>query len=265
MAADDATHRRRASDDPPRDGAYGYRTVRLLYRGPELSHPRWQFWLVALSAGLALGACASTPRPQPTSTQRPQPTSTPRPEAPIPISPSLDSSANLLNNGSFEQPTLNNADPPNPPFVPLPGWAMTGYAELLRGALYGNPYIIPLDGSQYLVLTGTVRTRGQISQRVHTVPGDTYRLTFLEGTSPDCSGGDNELDVYWNGVQVLGISSTPVRPTKSRPKSSVEGWYTDSDASLVATTSITTMSFAGGVGCGAAFDNVVLQEAPPTR
>ena len=115
-----------------------------------------------------------------------------------------------------------------------------------------------------------VRTLGEVSQRVHTVPGATYRLTFLEGSIPQyCAvagrqpGGAYVIDVTWNGMTVLGLTPTPVPSSKSNPEPSGQAWYMFADSSLVATTTITTISFAGGVGCGAAFDDVILQQAPP--
>ncbi len=187
--------------------------------------------------------------------------------------------ANLISNGSFEQPVvnppLNSGNPPT--FTSLPGWTMVGGVGVGSGALdLGYP---ALNGSQYLVLTGTVRTAGEVSQRVHTVPGDTYRLTFLEGSIPEaCAGDPYVIDVSWNGIKVLGLSSTLVPPSKSSPEPTASStgplggpgsppsavWHTAADTSLVATTTTTTISFAGGAGCGAAFDEVILQQVLPT-
>lgn len=63
MAADDANHQRCAysSTDPPSYGAHGHRTLRRRSgESPEHSRLRWPFWLVALSAGLTLGACSAS-------------------------------------------------------------------------------------------------------------------------------------------------------------------------------------------------------------
>jgi hypothetical protein len=187
--------------------------------------------------------------------------------------------ANLITNGSFEQPVvnppLNSGNPPT--FTSLPGWTMVGGVGIGSSAL--DPGYPALNGSQYLVLTGTVRTPGEVSQRVHTVPGDTYRLTFLEGSIPEaCAGDPYVIDVSWNGMKVLGLSSTLVPPSKSSPEPTASStgplggpgsppsavWHTAADTSLVATTTTTTISFAGGAGCGAALDEVILQQVLPT-
>ena len=165
---------------------------------------------------------------------------------------------NLITNGGFEQPMVNDL---TPPITSLPGWSLVGGVALTNGTPDGYP---PLDRSQYLVLTGTVRTPGEVSQRVPTVPGDTYRLTFLEGAYSNCQGMPYVIDVYWSGIKVLGLTSTPVPPSKSSPEPSGDAWYTVADSSLVATTTTTMISFAGGAGCGAAFDDVILQQVPPT-
>jgi hypothetical protein len=62
MAADDATDQRLAGGgkDPPRYGGDGRRTLRRPRESPQHSHPRWPFWLVALGAGLTLGACSAS-------------------------------------------------------------------------------------------------------------------------------------------------------------------------------------------------------------
>lgn len=237
-------------------------------------HSRVNVLVVAIAATLLASACAAGTAP--TSGSSPVttavPTSTPHPEPTIPISPALESSANLITNGRFEQPVAKpqSSSDELPTLTSLPGWAMAGGVGLDSGAL--DPGYPPLDGSQYLVLAGTVlvRTPGEVSQRVHTVPGDTYRLTFLEGSIPQYCvvaarqpGGAYVIDVTWNGTKVLGLSSTPVRSSKSNPEPSGQAWHTVADSSLVATTTITRISFAGGVGCGVAFDDVILQQAPP--
>ena len=187
--------------------------------------------------------------------------------------------ANLITNGSFEQPVVNpQLSSGNPPtFTSLPGWAMVGGVHIYGGAF--DPGYPALDGSQYLVLTGTVRAHGEVSQRVHTMPGETYRLTFLEGSIPyECGDDPYVIDVSWNGRKVLGLSSTLVPPSKSSPEPTASStgplggpgsppsavWYTAADTSLAATTTTTTISFAGGAGCGAALDEVILQQVLPT-
>ncbi len=96
-------------------------------------------------------------------------------------------STNLLVNGSFESPGVPDG------YVPLPGGnsVIAGWTTLLNGVEYYNPVAAPIavntgtaaDGNFLLDLAPTVAGGGGIQQTFGVVPGKSYRVSFMMGTS----------------------------------------------------------------------------------
>jgi len=89
--------------------------------------------------------------------------------------------ANLLTNGSFEDPSigtwyLNET-------TSIPGWTVTTNNVDVVAQGYNGPSAA-YDGQQYLDLVGYGSTGGIQSQSFATVAGQTYRLTFAYANNP---------------------------------------------------------------------------------
>lgn len=109
-------------------------------------------------------------------------------------------SANLVTNGSFEQPVDNGTLV----YASIPGWTLVsgglGFFEVSAASTYG---VSGQDGVQVCELSSHSNYR--IKQTLTTIPGAKYRLTFLTarrvGTAPDT----NRIRAYWNGVQIADL------------------------------------------------------------
>lgn len=134
----------------------------------------------------------------------------------------------------------------------LPGWTVTGNVELVPARTIGDP----LFGSQFLVLESGP-FRGEVSQRVKTVPGTNYEVIFTTGAAPACRGS-GMLNLYWNGRYVEGMETTQ----STHAGSSDLGWSTDGYVSALATSSSTTIAFVGAGDCGASLNQVIVQPYP---
>lgn len=103
----------------------------------------------------------------------------------------------LLVNGSFE----DNAVPPQSwaGVAGLAGWSNSaGRIEVWRN-LNGWK---AADGSSWIELDGAGRSHDAVSQRVTTVPGQRYTLTYSFSARPGASASSNAFAVQWNGVTV---------------------------------------------------------------
>ncbi len=118
-------------------------------------------------------------------------------------------SANLITNGSFEQPDLNGSWGT---FTSIPGWTAVGNypIEIGAGSIYG---VTGYEGKQVMELDST--GNAWVASVLGTVPGGSYPLSFLyarrAGSQSDPNSSD--FEVFWNNTS-LGYFS-PTSPTMS--------------------------------------------------
>jgi hypothetical protein len=94
---------------------------------------------------------------------------------------STPSHANLLTNGSFEDPSIGTWYVNEPSGIP--GWTVTANSVDVVAQGYNGPSAA-YDGQQYLDLVGFGSTGGVQSQSFATVAGQSYLLTFAYANNP---------------------------------------------------------------------------------
>ncbi|MCC7263043.1 MAG: hypothetical protein IT369_11035, partial [Candidatus Latescibacteria bacterium] len=108
---------------------------------------------------------------------------------------------NLVVNGGFEEPRLDNCDCGGmevPLDTPGIGWSVQGHSQFGLGRLGGLIAAGPVEGTQhYISNAGKVCT---LSQNLQTIPGATYELKF--SYAPRKTVMDYTFLVFWGGQQV---------------------------------------------------------------
>jgi hypothetical protein len=151
---------------------------------------------------------------------------------------------NLIQNGSFEEPTITNPDLWDI-FTNVPGWQIdwvNNYESTPSLELQGG--WLPALGAQYAELDGdlfgpenpTPGGSSKISQTINTIPGKNYKLKFSFSGRPNTDESQNILGVTWGGENVVGtplILSNLVNLTN----------WNEYTFDLVATSSQTQVSF----------------------
>ncbi|MGD9950788.1 MAG: PEP-CTERM sorting domain-containing protein [Desulfobulbus sp.] len=111
-------------------------------------------------------------------------------------------SANLIVNGSFENPALSKKS--WHVYTSIDGWnADYGRIEVQNNAA-GSPY----DGAQFVELDSNYNS--VMSQTLSTNSGQTYLLEFAYSPRPNVNYSSNIIDVFWNGTSLTsntGISA----------------------------------------------------------
>lgn len=124
--------------------------------------------------------------------------------------------ANLVTNGSFEDPALDLVltDGLNPVLYRygridpalLTGWSVSGSGLGLVDGVPGG--WVAGAGDQYINLeSGFV---GAINQTVATTPGQRYTFSFLYAPDPFANGNDDALRVFWDGQLLDTVDGTDV-------------------------------------------------------
>ena len=125
--------------------------------------------------------------------------------------PGAPPSANLIANGSFEKPTVPSGSYSDfGTGQAFNGWTVVGasgdVAVVSDTFTYGG-YTFPAGcGHQLLDLTGTSDTRTGVQQKIATVNGTTYEISFLVGNAYAPSGNIGMTStalVYVNGKKIL--------------------------------------------------------------
>jgi large repetitive protein len=155
-------------------------------------------------------------------------------------------SANLIVNGSFEQPTQ---------FSPggwalyssIPGWTSVGQypIEIGSGATYG---VTGYDQKNVMEMDSTGNA---MVQQVLGAAGGSYQLSFLYAQRVGVSPASGSFDVYWNNSLVGSFA----------PNSTAMTLY----STTVSGTAMNTLEFVGtGIqdSYGALVDNVSLEVVP---
>ncbi len=121
----------------------------------------------------------------------------------------VSANANLIENGSFEDPNLNHAwDVYNS----IPGWTTVSGAGIeIQDNVAGTSY----DGSQHVELDSHgANSNSTMEQLVNTTFGELYTLTFFYSPRPRQLESTNGIDVFWNGFQLgATISGTTIGDT----------------------------------------------------
>jgi hypothetical protein len=190
-------------------------------------------------------------------------------------------SANLLVNGSFEEPTVPGSSSCGPYSNCLgfnvgdniAGWTVVGKGGapgvpvvMSLGSNYTEPdnsgnnatlHFYPVHGAQSLDLTGEGNqglTNG-IKQSVTTIAGDLYELSFFVGNQYDQApgyAGASSIVLYIDGIAV----ETLTNPDNTAENVNWMQFVYD----FTALTNVTTIAFLNGTGVGnnyAGLDNVV--------
>jgi hypothetical protein len=143
--------------------------------------------------------------------------------------------ANLIVNGGFETGDFT-------------GWTLTGATE--NGVDYGISTDQPYSG-MYSAWFGAVEGMTYLSQSISTTPGQTYAASFWAAMYNEGDESQNEIQVFWNGTDVLDASDVPAMP-----------WTFVSDT-FTATSSSTEVTFGfNNVPGWFVLDNVDIEPAP---
>lgn len=112
-------------------------------------------------------------------------------------------SANLITNGSFEDPSIANGSFSYLPSIP--SWTLaSGPAIEIQNQVAGSPFA----GRQFVELDSSANS--SMYQDLATVAGDTYRLSFAYSPRPGIAANSNGIDVSWNGGVVLSLAQSGV-------------------------------------------------------
>ncbi|MBE2212804.1 MAG: VPDSG-CTERM sorting domain-containing protein [Opitutaceae bacterium] len=162
------------------------------------------------------------------------------------LASALTANANLIVNGSFEQPTpfssggwaLYNS---------IPGWTATGQhpIEIGAGGTYG---VTGFDGNNVMELDSTGNV--EVSQ-VATITGGWYNLSFLYAQRSGVPSMSGSFDILWNNSLIASFA----------PTSTVMALY----ATSVFATGSDTLTFRGtgtSNSYGALVDDVQLNRVP---
>lgn len=173
--------------------------------------------------------------------------------------------ADLVSNGSFENPTVSNTnnglyDTLTPGSYPdvnnlLPGWSIdSGDLDLI--GTYWNAAV----GSQSIDLSGF--GAGQISQTLATQNGQQYRLTFYMSGNPDGGTANKQMTVtIGSSSQTVSYDTSVFNPTTGTGGNMQ--WQLNT-ITFTATSTSTTLSFLSldSSAYGPVLDDVQVNEIP---
>jgi choice-of-anchor C domain-containing protein len=167
---------------------------------------------------------------------------------------SIATPANLIQNGSFETPSIpSSVVEYDAGSTAMPNWTVGGNSV----DLVGDSYWAAEDGDQSLDLSGSAP--GSVSQTVATTAGSNYTLTWWMAGNTNCGQPIKTMDVYWDGALV----DSPTFNDTGDSATSM-GWV-QLQLDVQATSSSSAVEFADATAdqsqCGAALDNVSLVPA----
>ena len=167
--------------------------------------------------------------------------------APCAIGLAQISSANLLVNGSFEDPQISsyfqtvNAGAPT-----ITGWVVSGVSVDIVNQNFAPGYPAR-DGNQMIDLSGTPGP-GRIDQSFSTNVGETYVVSF----SGSANSGADQMDLYLNNSYLYTVTNA------------AQGSWKDMTYMFTATSESSSIGFGSGYGgtTGAMVDNVSVEAVP---
>lgn len=114
-------------------------------------------------------------------------------------------SANLLVNGSFEQPFSTVSQ-----WTSIPGWTRTcGTTVEIQNA--ASMFLAPFDGNQWWESDGVDNTC--LAQTIATQFNTVYRVTFAHSARPGVKS--NAVAVYWNGSLLTTVDANGLLNTNT--------------------------------------------------
>jgi len=155
--------------------------------------------------------------------------------------------SNLIKNGSFEKPVVAvggyQVFSTGDTFSHWTTVGDSGNVAIVSGAFTQNGFSFPAKaGQQWLDLTGVSQTATGVAQKVVTVPGQAYTLTFFVGNAYDPGGifgVSSTVNVLVNGQQAFTATNT-----KGKGKT-LQVWQ-KFITTIMATSSKTTIAFING-------------------
>ena len=167
-------------------------------------------------------------------------------------------SAQIVQNGSFENPFVSDSCCNTVPGGTLPGWTLvSGDVNVVNGTFGSSPTGTNLTpwGNQYLDLIGQSGS-GSISQSLTTVVGQAYQFSFnyshnIFGNLPAASAS----------YSVGGLSGLVTHSTGSRSNLDWKG-FTGTFTANSGSTLLTFTNVSGGQSDGLLLDNVVVSAVP---
>lgn len=167
-----------------------------------------------------------------------------------------EESGNLIQNGDFELPVVSTPSGRAlfSSTTPVLGWQ---FVRRANGTIHDDlEFHRSYEGwqsasnQQHVELDSETSMR--IAQKIITIPGRTYKLSYAFAPRPDIEAKQNKLAVAWGGMQVA--TSGPMAGT------STVSWFYNS-VWVVATTTLTEVAFAdvgSATGKGTFLDDVQL-------
>lgn len=166
--------------------------------------------------------------------------------------------ANLLVNGSFEQPALGGGWQV---FGSIPGWQTTSGSGIEIQT--SGVVVTAQDGRQYVELDS--HSNSTMSQVLDTVVGEVYSLSFWYRPRTNGGGNDNGINVYWDALGANSLSGFSASSQVLNLENYISAQFNDwrqFQVSLTATSEWTALSFgADGANnsLGGFVDNAVLE------
>ncbi|MBI4684843.1 MAG: PEP-CTERM sorting domain-containing protein [Nitrospirae bacterium] len=147
------------------------------------------------------------------------------------IMPLTYANADLITNGSFEEPALSWGTW-NGSYTSIPGWIATFGTIEIQNHAAGTPF----DGNQLVELDSWGNSG--MRQDISTAAGTTYDLNFAYSPRPGVAITSNIIDVYFEGVLLDSLTGTGGSDTN----------WTVHHYFVTATDALSTIEFrAGGV------------------
>jgi hypothetical protein len=118
--------------------------------------------------------------------------------------------ANMIQNGSFEEPVIAYGS--WTPDLPVPGWKVEyGYGIEIQNHVAGDPQ----HGNNHVELD--THYNSSISQTISTSSGVKYNLSFWYSPRPNVSEDSNIINVYFNGTLIDSITGYSANVTDWKP------------------------------------------------
>ncbi|MCG3170751.1 MAG: hypothetical protein CALGDGBN_02319 [Pseudomonadales bacterium] len=117
---------------------------------------------------------------------------------------SAGASANLVQNGSFENPV--QASGTWSTYNAIQGWTST-YGIEVRNDVVGSAF----DGDNFVELD--TNRNSSMRQRITTVANTAYTLTFAYSPREAVAAGSNTIRVLWNGVALATLTASGIGNT----------------------------------------------------
>ncbi len=117
--------------------------------------------------------------------------------------------AQIVTNGGFEDPKVNNSCCITSPPTNIPGWTATPNVNVVNGTFSSNPPNTNLayEGTQYLDLVGEGGT-GSISQNLTTVANQWYTLSFMYSHNLFAGLTSASADIFINNIFFGSVTHT---------------------------------------------------------